>query len=95
MVGVRRRAKVAINQGHWAVRNRWPREPEGSYFWSLEPCDKEGTLTSHERKIYQLGPEAAEGLTPSEEECSHRTEQLGPAEGVGTHVLKKAVYEGM
>lgn len=46
-------------------------------------------------KISQLGPEAAKGLTPSEEECSHRREQPGPAEGVGIHVLKKAVYEGM
>lgn len=55
-------AKVAINQGHLVVRNRWPREAEASYFWSLEPCDKEGTLKSHKWKIYQLGHEAAKGL---------------------------------
>lgn len=89
MVGVRRRAEVAINQGrYWVVRNRWPREVTSGH-WN--PCDKEGTLKSHEWKTRAC---FRGSQTPSEAECMPQKRATW-GEGVGTHFPKTAVCEGM
>lgn len=55
---VRRRAEVAMNQGHRVVRDRWHRKTEVTSGHG-SPCDKEGTLR------YKEGPRI-EGLSAEE-----------------------------